>query len=197
MPRATLAETTPLLRSESDGREDMSTGQDQPAAAERSSASMMIQPWIVYVLVAYTGLLVQVALAPDKFLDAASTSTLVFDGLRVALFSVLWISLTVVLWKADCWPQWFLDKRVGKPGKEAMPATIVVSFVHSCASVGVGIAIFAPIVATAEWQWYKPMTESIATYVSQPHARSCAVLCYSVEHRWTKRLALTVLSFLG
>ena len=118
--------------------------------------SAVLQPWVGYVLVAYTGMAVQVALTPDEFLTGASSETLALDGLRVALFSGLWISLTVALWKLDCWPQWFLDKRVGKPGKEAMPATIVVSFIHACAAVGAGIVLLAPGVAQAPFAALPP-----------------------------------------
>jgi hypothetical protein len=165
MPRAaSVAETTPLLRQESDG----GGGGRMSEEEERGGAlSAVLQPWVGYVLVAYTGMAVQVALAPDEFLTRASPETLAFDGLRVALASALWISLTVALWKLNCWPQWFLDKRVGKPGKEAMPATIVVSFIHASAAVGAGAALLAPSVARGEWEWYKPMTGSIATYVSR------------------------------
>lgn len=167
MPRARAGETAPLLGR--DSAERMSTVvAEASGVGKRSSVSAVLQPWVGYVVVAYTGLALQVAVTDGHFLAAEfSVATVQADGLRVAMFALLWSVLTMALWKAECWPQWFLDKRVGKPGKEAMPATIVVSFIHSCFAVGVGIALLVPTFLHGEWNWHMPMSGHIATYVSQ------------------------------
>ena len=123
--------------------------------------------WVLYIVIFYSLLGWEVHSSPS-FLENATAATVQADAARVVAAAVGWIAVVGLVQYGVplVAPASFAKGLEITPDRGLKPATMCVSWIHSCTAVAIGANLLLPSIWSGEWKWYEPMSDNIANYIA-------------------------------